>query len=89
MSDLNTLRNIGPKSARMLEEIGVATVEDLRELGSVKAFIKLQFTFPDQISLNFLWAMHAGLLDRDWRDISEGEKSDLKHHIGLLSPISE
>ena len=76
------LRNIGPKSARMLEEIGISTVEDLQKFGSVNAYIKLKFFFPDQISLNFLWAMAAGLQNRDWRDLSDNEKQDLKSKIG-------
>ena len=81
MRQIKNLRNIGPKSARMLEEIGVATIDDLRNLGSVNAYLKLQFSFPDQISLNFLWAMQAGLQDRDWRDLSSDEKEILKDEL--------
>jgi len=66
----------------MLEEIGISTVEDLQKFGSVNAYIKLKFFFPDQISLNFLWAMAAGLQNRDWRDLSDNEKQDLKSKIG-------
>ncbi len=75
------LRNIGPKSARLLEQIGVSTIEDLHELGSINAYIKLQFSFPDEISLNFLWAMYAGLQDRDWRGLGEQEKQGLKSQL--------
>ncbi len=81
MRPIETLSNIGPKSARMLEQIGVATIDELRQLGSVNAYQKLQFCFANQLSLNFLWAMHAGLQDRDWRDVTTEEKDNLKEQL--------
>ena len=74
-------RNIGSKSARMLEQIGVSMIDQLHELGSVNAYLKLQFSYPYKISLNFLWAMHAVLQDRDWRDPGKQENPDIKSQL--------
>ncbi len=81
MSDIEKLRNIGPKSARMLKEVGIAEIGDLRKAGCVNTFQRLRFLYPDQVSLNFLWAMHAGLQGRDWRDLSQEEKDSLKEEL--------
>ncbi len=81
MRPIETLRNIGSKSARMLEQIGVVTIDDLQQLGCVNAYQKLQFCFADRISLNFLWAMYAGLQGRDWRDLTIQEKDKLKEQL--------
>jgi hypothetical protein len=34
------------------------------------------------VSLNLLWAMVAGLEDRDWRDLTEAEKDRWKAELG-------
>ena len=64
--------------AEMLGEIDVANGAQLRALGAVEAYRRLQFRFGRQVSLNALYAMAAGLEDRDWRDLSAAEKAALK-----------
>jgi DNA transformation protein and related proteins len=74
---VGSLRNLGPKSARMLIEAGVLTVGELRRLGPVKAYARVKALAPKRASLNLLWAMAAGLDDRDWRALSPAEKQSL------------
>jgi hypothetical protein len=71
------LRNIGPKSASMLALSGIRTIEELRLLGAVGAYHRLKAAFPKRIGSNMLWAIAAGLDDRDWRDLEPDEKSRL------------
>ncbi len=72
-----TLRNLGPKSAMMLAEVGVCTLDELRELGAVRAYSRVKALRPKSVSLNLLWALVAGLEDRDWRDLDKAEKDVL------------
>jgi DNA transformation protein len=74
------LRNLGPKSALMLAEAGVRTIAELRALGAVKAYRRVQ----EKASLNLLWAIAAGLEDRDWRDLGDGEKTSLLAEVRRL-----
>lgn len=74
------LRNLGPKSAVMLAEAGIRTVAELRLLGAVKAYRRVKA----KASLNLLWAIAAGLEDRDWRDLDEEEKASLLAQVRLL-----
>lgn len=76
--DISDLRNLGPKSARLLKEAGILTIGDLKEIGALAAYQRLQFMFGRQVSLNFLWAMEAGLTNRHWKDITPDEKARLK-----------
>jgi DNA transformation protein len=74
---IRDLRNLGPRSEAMLAEIGIRTVEHLRHVGAVRAFVALRRR--DNVpSLNALWAL-AGALEpwpegRDWRAIANGEE---------------
>ncbi|QIG48098.1 TfoX/Sxy family protein [Nordella sp. HKS 07] len=74
------LRNLGPKSAMMLAEAGIRTIAELRLLGAAKAYRRVK----DKASLNLLWAIAAGLEDRDWRDLDADEKASLLAQIRRL-----
>ena len=71
---VSALRNLGPKSAMMLTEAGIVTLDELKELGAVKAYVRVKSLRPKFASLNLLWALAAGLEDRDWRDLTALEK---------------
>lgn len=73
---IQQLRNIGPRSAQWLRECGITTVEELQSIGAVAAF-RLVKCRQSTASRNLLWALAAGLQDRDWRELSENEKSAL------------
>lgn len=74
---LASLRNLGAKSAVLLAKEGIRTIGELRHLGAAKAYLRLKTAFPRRVSLNLLWAVAAGLEDRDWRDLTVEEKSRL------------
>ena len=74
---VSSLRNLGPKSAMILAEAGIATLDELAMLGAVKAYARVKTLRPNFASLNMLWALAAGLEDRDWRELSPDEKDDL------------
>ena len=61
----------------MLAEAGIRTLDELQELGAVRAYLRVKQIRPKFASLNLLWALAAGLEDRDWRDLTQDEKQDL------------
>jgi DNA transformation protein len=71
---------VGQTSAAWLREVGVQSVHDLESLGPVAAFRLVQKKRPE-VSLNLLWAIVAGLSDRDWRDLSDEEKEALRRDM--------
>ena len=74
------LRNLGPTSAAWLVNVGITTVGELRRLGPSLAYRLVKQKQP-QTSRNLLWAMAAGLADRDWRDLSADEKAKLLEEV--------
>jgi DNA transformation protein len=74
------LRNLGPKSARLLAEAGIRTIAELRLIGAAKAYRRV----ADKATLNLLWAIAAGLQDRDWRSLTQVEKDSLLAEVRLL-----
>jgi DNA transformation protein len=71
------LRNLGPKSARILAEAGIRTIAELRLIGPAKAYARARTVARKSVSLNLLWAIAAGLEDRDWRELTQEEKDSL------------
>ena len=81
---VSALRNLGPKSAMMLAEAGIATLAELEELGAVKTYARVKALRPKSASLNLLWALAAGLEDRDWRELTKEEKEKLLTEVKAL-----
>lgn len=59
------LRNIGPKSAAWLRQVGLRTEEDLRAAGSVEAFMRVKRA-GFRPSLNLLYALEGALQGCHW-----------------------
>lgn len=74
------LRNLGPKSAEMLERAGIATTTQLRELGAARAFVEVKRCGAAP-SLNLLWALEGALSDRSWQDIAKSERLSLLFQV--------
>jgi len=70
------IRNVGPKSAAWLRQVGVRTQEDLARLGAVEAFMKVKRA-GFRPSLNLLYALEGALVDCHWADLPDERKSAL------------
>jgi hypothetical protein len=73
---MNKIRNVGPKSAAWLRQIGVRSTEDLERVGPVEAFLKVKRA-GFRPSLNLLYSMAGALADCHWADLSEERKQEL------------
>lgn len=82
MAKLSSLRNIGKTGEEWLYEVGIHTVDDLRQVGVIKAYQRLKVAFSEIVSLNALYAMEAGLLDIDWRALPDERKAELRALVG-------
>ena len=70
------LRNIGPKSAAWLRQVGLRTLEDLEAVGAVDAFMRVKRA-GFKPSLNLLYALEGALLDCHWQEVPEARRSEL------------
>jgi len=70
------IRNVGPKSAAWLRQVGVRTLEDLVRVGPVEVFLKVKRA-GFRPSLNLLYAMAGAIDDCHWTDLPEDRRAAL------------
>jgi DNA transformation protein and related proteins len=76
MSTQEKLRNIGPKSAAWLRQVGLRTHGDLAGVGAVDAFMRVKRA-GFKPSLNLLYALEGALLDCHWQEIPDARRIEL------------
>jgi len=74
--DSNKIRNVGPKSAAWLRQVGVRTQEDLLKLGPVEAFMKVKRA-GFRPSLNLLYSLAGAIENCHWADLPDERKAEL------------
>ena len=70
------LRNIGPKSAAWLRQVGLRTYDDIAAAGVVDAFLRVKRA-GFKPSLNLLYALEGALLDCHWHDVPDARRVEL------------
>lgn len=70
------LKNVGPKSAAWLRQVGVRTQDDLVSLGAVAAFVKVKRA-GFRPSLNLLYALEGALMGCHWQQVPEERRAEL------------
>ena len=75
------MKNIGPKSRQWLAEVGIYTINDLRNVGSITTYKILKERYPGKVSLNLLWGLEAAIREVDWRELTETDKEELKRRL--------
>ena len=76
MSTQEKLRNIGPKSAAWLRQVGLRTREDLVGVGAVDAFMRVKRA-GFKPSLNLLYALEGALLDCHWQEVPDARRVEI------------
>ncbi|QQP95538.1 TfoX/Sxy family protein [Lysobacter enzymogenes] len=70
------LRNIGPKSAAWLRQVGLRTHQDIAAIGTVEAFMRVKRA-GFKPTLNLLYAIEGALLDCHWQEIPDERRQEL------------
>ena len=70
------LRNIGPKSMAWLRQTGVRTLDDLKAVGALAAYVRVKRA-GFKPSLNLLYALEGAILDCHWQEIPDERRSAL------------
>lgn len=77
MSELSTMKNIGGEIARKITSIGIESAEQLCDVGSKQAFLRLKIAYP-QVCLVHLYAIQAAIDGVEINQLPEFVKSELK-----------
>ncbi len=83
------MRNIGPKSAAWLRQVGLRSLQEISAIGTVEAFMKVRRA-GFKPSLNLLYALEGAILDCHWQEIPDARRvelvADAEAAIALLPP---
>jgi len=75
-------KSLGPKSQEMLARAGITSVEQLRKVGSVAAYVRAKRA-NGNVSLNLLWALESALAGETWQEVAR------LHRTSLLLALEE
>lgn len=70
------LRNVGPKSAAWLRQVGLRTRADLEAVGAVDAYMRVRRA-GFKPSMNLLYALEGALLDCHWQEVPQPRREEL------------
>ena len=77
MSDLTTIRNIGPAQEKALIGVGITTASQLRDLGADEAYTRL-LQSGSRPHFIMYYVLHMALQGRPWNDCKGDEKQKLR-----------
>lgn len=77
MGELVKLPNIGRVVAEQLQQVGVHTPDELRQIGSREAWLRIQSVDPSAC-YNRLCALEGALRGILWHDLDAETKAELK-----------
>ncbi|WP_295615782.1 TfoX/Sxy family protein [uncultured Methanobrevibacter sp.] len=82
MGELSKLPNIGKVLEKQLNDVGINTVDELINLGSKEAWLKIK-EIDDSACLNRLMALEGAVQNIRWHNLSEEDKENLKAFYNL------
>lgn len=82
-TDLIELKNLGKTSVQWLNAVGIRTLEQLHEVGSVAAYRKVRDR-GFKVSKVLLYAMEGALIGKHWNDLDDEYKQRLLKEVDEL-----
>lgn len=77
MGELSKLPNIGKVVEKQLNDVGISTVDDLINIGSKEAWLKIK-EVDESACLNRLMALEGAIQNIRWHNLSDEDKKNLK-----------
>jgi DNA transformation protein and related proteins len=78
MNKLTNLPNVGVFLAEKLNSIGIVNEQELKELGSENAVVKISSTENSGVCINMLYALEGAIQGIRWHGLSGERKQELK-----------
>lgn len=82
MGKLSKLPNIGRVLEEQLNYAGITTVDDLINMGSKEAWLKIR-EFDESACLSRLMALEGAIQNIRWHDLSEDDKRNLRDFYNM------
>lgn len=76
IKNMASLKGLGPKSLQMLADIGIVDVEQLRQMGAVRAYVAVKNSNA-AATLNLLWALEGAINGMPWQEVARLDRTRL------------
>jgi DNA transformation protein len=83
MTQLTDMPNIGKTLAEKLNSIGIYNKEDLKIMGSERAFERIKNLENNGTCLNMLFALEGAIKGIRWHNLEKDRKDELKTYFRL------
>lgn len=88
MGELSTLLSIGNKVEQQLNEVGIRTINQLIEIGSRQAWLRIK-RIDDSACINRLYALEGAIQGIRWHDLSEVVKEELREFFNTYEKLEK
>ena len=85
MGELQKLPNIADKLEGQLTEVGITTIEELKQTGSREAWLRIAAIDPSACYMR-LCALEGAIQGVRWHNLEDGTKKDMKAFYDLNKP---
>lgn len=82
---LPALPGLGLRSVQMLHAAGIHSLDELRQLGAVAAYVRVKRS-QSAASLNLLWALEAALTGQHWQAVAREHRTSLLLALEAVAP---
>lgn len=77
MAEISSMRNIGKEIEKKLKSVGICSAEELIQLGSREAFLRLKMCYPN-VCLVHLYTLQGAIDNIEYNRLPDEVKSGLK-----------
>lgn len=77
VAELASMRNIGKEMEKKLLSVGICSAEELAQLGSKEAFLRLKLCYPT-VCLVHLYTLQGAIDQMEYNRLPDAVKRDLK-----------
>lgn len=84
MKTLTDLPNIGKTLADKLNMIGIKNEQELKEIGSENAIIKIATIENSGVCINMIYAIEGAIQGIRWHGLDKDKKQDLKEFYRMM-----
>lgn len=90
MSEIEQLKNIGPKTGTHLREVDIISYDILASLGAETSFQRVYFRFRDEMKFTsvYLYALEGAIDGVHWNEITLQRKEELQAYFKKLTSVS-
>ncbi len=82
--DFTVLRNIGKKTAKSLDKMGISDLEEMKKIGTEELFFKYfqsKGGWKSGMCSCWLYAIEGAMTDTDWWKIPDKKKEKFKKYV--------